>query len=131
VYRLGYTPTVANPFKFKASKAAGEHRSTTTSPFGRDLRIETRSAGLRSARKLYREVLRAEHTAGDKENATSYEPPERAAQDSKGAISWTSLVSTLKLTNSAMPKGVVMATPVPSGPVAIKMRPTRGLLWRA
>src|ERR1700730_40324 len=93
--------------------------------------MKTRPASLRSARKLYREGLRVEQAIRRKENTPNYKPPERAAYDWKGATSWTSFVNTLKLTNSAMPKEVVMATSAASRPVAIKMRPTRGLLWRA
>jgi hypothetical protein len=43
----------------------------------------------------------------------------------------TSLVITLKLANVHEPNEVAIATSVASRPRAIKIRPMRGLLWRA
>jgi hypothetical protein len=43
----------------------------------------------------------------------------------------TSSVNTLKLDNWLGPKEVTIATSVASRPFAIKIRPMRGLLWRA
>src|SRR6516162_7376710 len=43
----------------------------------------------------------------------------------------TSSVMTLKLARVQGPKEVTIATSVASRPRAIKMRPTRGVLWRA
>src|SRR5260370_37849503 len=79
--------------------------------------------------QLRHRVVEAAHQRAVNEQTILHHAPRTA--DTPQAAAATSSLMTRNLTRSIRPKLVVSATSAAARPVAIRMRPIRGLSWRA